>query len=85
MILWKTWFYWVLLLFVRLLVDFVPFLFEWGFEFVGAYDQFVIAVNWNLFISIQAYYLMLLIIFVTFQELAYKIGPSKMRQIFFGF
>ncbi len=79
-ILWKTAFYWVILLVVRFGIEFLPMIFE-NID----YKEVVNRINWNLFISIQAYYLMLLFIFVTFQELAYKIGPRKMRQIFFGF
>lgn len=83
-ILWKTAFYWVILLVVRLLIRLVPFLvgardhFEWG------WDRFLSHMNWNLFTSVQFYYLLLLFVFVTFQELTFKLGASKMRKLFFG-
>ena len=83
-IFWKTGFYWILLLIVRLAVRFVPFLFDSGTSFQNAVDRFIAISNWNLFISIQLYYLMLLFIFVTFEELAFKIGTRKMRRLFFG-
>jgi hypothetical protein len=83
-IFWKTALYWILLLLVRLLIRFVPFLFVKGSNLDGDYTQFATQVNWGLFTSIQIFYLMLLFIFVTFQELTFKIGPNKMRRLFFG-
>jgi hypothetical protein len=83
-IVWKTAIYWVLLLIVRLAIRLVPYLFGTDTGFREDVDLFVNELNWNLFISIQAYYLMLLFIFVTFQELTFKIGPAKMRRLFFG-
>jgi len=83
-ILWKTLFYWIVLLFIRLLVRFTPFLFKNGSHLDWDVNQFDHQMHWNLFLSIQAYYLMLLFIFVTFQELTYKIGIEKMRKLFFG-
>jgi hypothetical protein len=81
---WKTGIYWVLLLVVRLVIRFVPFLFGGGDHFIEDLIRFYSAVHWNIFLSIQGYYLMLLFIFVTFQELTFKIGPEKMRHLFFG-
>lgn len=83
-IVWKTAIYWVLLLIVRLAIRLVPFLFKTDGGFREDLNLFIDQLNWNLFISIQAYYLMLLFIFVTFQELTFKIGPAKMRHLFFG-
>jgi hypothetical protein len=83
-IVWKTASYWVLLLIVRLCIRFVPFFFKADESFSEGWALFVSQLDWNLFISIQIYYLMLLFIFVTFQELTYKIGPAKMRRLFFG-
>lgn len=83
-IVWKTGLYWFFLWLVRLTIRFVPFLFGAHMSFEGDFHQFINQMNWNLFVSIQVFYLMLLFIFVTFQELTFKIGPSKMRQIFFG-
>jgi hypothetical protein len=83
-IFWKTTVYWVMLLIIRLLIRFVPFLLGAPTSFSNDFHQFATHVHWNVFISIQAYYLMLLFIFVTFHELELKIGPAKMRQLFFG-
>jgi hypothetical protein len=83
-IIWKTAIYWVLLLVVRLAIRFIPYLFETDTDFREDMNLFIDQLNWNLFISIQVYYLMLLFIFVTFQELTFKIGPAKMRRLFFG-
>jgi hypothetical protein len=83
-IVWKTAIYWVLLLIVRLAIRFAPYFFEADIGFREGLNLFIDQMNWNLFISIQVYYLMLLFIFVTFQELTFKIGPAKMRRLFFG-
>jgi hypothetical protein len=83
-ILWKTAFYWVIVLIVRLLIRLVPYLFGVSNGFRENLDKFLSQMDWNLFISIQAYYLILLFIFITFRELAYKIGAKKMRKLFFG-
>lgn len=83
-ILWKTLFYWVILFLVRLLIRFVPFAYHGGDHFDLDFERFIHAVPWNIFLSIQVYYLMLLFIFITFQELTFKIGVDKMRQLFFG-
>lgn len=83
-IIWKTTLYWVLLLIVRLAIRFVPYLFGSDDGFRDDLSLFIEHLDWNLFTSIQIYYLMLLFIFVTFQELTYKIGPAKMRRLFFG-
>ncbi len=83
-ILWKTFFYWSVLFLVRVLVRFVPFF--WS-DIGHPYSDFKIyleKVEWNVFLSIQAYYLMLLFIFVVFQELIYKIGVKKAHDLFFG-
>lgn len=83
-ILWKTFFYWIILFLVRLVIRFVPFL--WNDTKHPHHDisQFFEHVQWNVFLSIQAYYLMLLFIFVVFQELIHKIGVKKARELFFG-
>ncbi|HEY5235071.1 MAG TPA: hypothetical protein VIJ14_02735 [Rhabdochlamydiaceae bacterium] len=83
-IVWKTAIYWVLLLIVRLAIRFAPYFFRADDGFREDLDLFISQLDWNLFISIQIYYLMLLFIFVTFQELTFKIGPHKMRRLFFG-
>jgi hypothetical protein len=83
-IVWKTVFYWLILIVVRILIRLVPFLLQEGSSFEEDFAQFIKHVNWNLFVSVQVYYIMLLFIFVTFQELTAKIGPEKMRRLFFG-
>ena len=83
-IFWKTCLYWILLLMVRFLIRLTPFFFLDGNSFRIDFAEFILAVNWHLFLSIQVFYLMLLFIFVTFQELTVKIGSKKMRQLFFG-
>jgi hypothetical protein len=82
-ILWKTGCYWVLLLLVRLVIRFVPMIAR-GESVREEMTRFLSAVNWNLFISVQIYYLMLLFIFMTFHELKRKIGDRKMKELFFG-
>lgn len=84
-IFWKTGIYWALLLIVRFGIRFVPIYIKLSGSFARAYKESLMAINWNVFMSIEGYYLFLLFIFVTFQELAYKIGPKRMRKLFFGF
>lgn len=84
-IFWKTGIYSILLLFVRFLIRFVPIWINLQSSFYIAYKEALQVIDWNVFISIQAYYLFLLFIFVTFQELSYKIGPKVMRKLFLGF
>jgi hypothetical protein len=83
-IIWRTFFYWIVLFAVRFLVRFIPFVWSHGDQKPLDLELFFERVQWNVFFSIQAYYLMLLFIFITFQELTYKIGPRKMRKLFFG-
>jgi len=83
-ILWKTGLYWILLLPVRFLIRFIPYLFATGGSITMDLTWFSTQFDWSLFLSIQAFYLLLLFIFVTFQELTYKIGVKKMRKLFFG-
>lgn len=82
-IFWKTSFYWTLLLIVRFAIRLVPYLF--GKEgFATDFATFSNHFDWRIFVSIQFYYLMLLFVFVTFQELTVKIGVKAMKQLFFG-
>lgn len=83
-IFWKTALYWVLLVLLRLSIRFTPIVYENGFDLRYDWAVLLSRVQWDLFFSIQAFYLMLLFIFVTFQEVTYKIGPEKMRHLFFG-
>ena len=77
-ILWKTIIYWLALLLVRFCIRLAPLL--WRKEGVQALFE---EIEWNLFFSIQFFYLMLLFIFVTFQEITDRIGSEKMRRLFF--
>lgn len=81
-ILWKTAIYYIVLLFVRLLIRFIPFWYH-GTGLTEASSQFLIVVNWHMFVSIQTYYLMLLFIFVSFRELTLRIGVQKTLELFF--
>ena len=82
-ILWKTLLYWIILLLIRFLVAFLPYLIK---DPSYKYDVFLLmkSIDWGFFLSIQSYYLMLLFIFETFDELTRKIGKNKMKEIFFG-
>jgi hypothetical protein len=78
-ILWKTFFYWISLFLIRLLIAIAPYL--WKKEGV---DLFFERLDFGFFFSIQSYYLMVLFIFETFHELTKKIGKQKMKELFFG-
>ncbi|OGN63758.1 MAG: hypothetical protein A3E80_01710 [Chlamydiae bacterium RIFCSPHIGHO2_12_FULL_49_9] len=82
-ILWKTAVYWFILLLVRLLIRFIPFLFGERsalFDFELVFNE----INWRLFISIQSFYLLLLFIFEVFEGLVKRVGIGEARRIFFG-
>jgi hypothetical protein len=83
-ILWKTFLYWIILFLVRLLIKFVPIYWYNTQEFEADFNRFILSINWNLFLSVQVYYMMLLFIFVTFKELVNKIGKKKALELFFG-
>jgi len=82
-VLWKTFFYWLILMAVRLTTHLIPYLF-WKEGFKQDVEAFAEHFNWRLFISVQVYYLLLLGLFTTFRELSRAIGPDKMRKLFFG-
>lgn len=82
-VVWKTFFYWVITICVRLSIHLLPYLFNHqslATEFNNFYQQ----LNWHLFAAIQSWYLLLFFIFVTARELTFKIGSIRMRQLFFG-
>jgi hypothetical protein len=81
---WKTLFYWLILFFVRLMIKFVPVFWDNSQNLQADLLQSFCSVQWNLFLSVQAYYLMLLFIFVAFKELVSKIGKKKAKELFFG-
>ena len=81
---WKTLFYWLILFFVRLMIKFVPVFWDNSQNLQADLLQSFSSVQWNLFLSVQAYYLMLLFIFVAFKELVSKIGKKKAKELFFG-
>jgi hypothetical protein len=82
-ILWKTVIHWIILLLIRFLLAFLPYLMK---DPSYKYDAnvFMKSIDWGFFLSIQSYYLMLLFIFETFDELTRKIGKNKMKELFFG-
>ncbi len=82
-IVWKTILYWWIVILVRMSVRFIPYLFG-GDGWDGDVRAFIDHLDWRLFISVQSYYLMLLVIFVTSRELTSAIGEKKMKHIFFG-
>jgi hypothetical protein len=82
LILCKTILYWIITFLVRLGIRLFPYLFlKEGL--VRDWETFVAHVDWRLLSSIQSWYLLLLFLYVTSQELSRVIGPAKMRQIFF--
>jgi len=83
-IFWKTFNYWLILFVVRVLVRFVPYLFEIGLDLKLDFKKFTQELDLGLFLSIQVFYLLFLFIYVTFKEVTLKIGIQKMKKIFFG-
>ncbi len=82
-ILWKMTIYWISLFIVRIAIRFAPFFWQADAHFSTAIELFLANVDWHLFFSIQMFNLMLLFIFVVFQEVTYRIGLEKMRRLFF--
>lgn len=80
---WKTSIYWVILFCVRFSIRLFPFLLQ-GESLKIEWENFITQMDWRLFASIQAWYLMLFFLFVTGRELAHAIGPAKMRRLFLG-
>jgi len=79
----KTVFYWAAAFLVRLAILFFPYAFlKEGF--VLDWEAFNARMNWHLAASVQVWYLMLFLLFVSFRELSRAIGREKMRKIFFG-
>ncbi len=70
-VIWKTILYSLATLLVRLLDRL------WN-------DHFGMPLHWTEFWAIQIWYVILFVVFVAARELTYKIGPSKVRQMFFG-
>jgi hypothetical protein len=83
-IFWKTFNYWLILFVVRVLIRFVPYLFEIGLDLKLDFKKFTQELDLGLFLSIQVFYLLFLFIYVTFKEVTLKIGIQKMKKIFFG-
>lgn len=83
-IIWKTLFYWIILLAVRSAIRFTPFLME-SQRLSREWNDFIQKTDWGLFFTIQGYYLFLFFLYVALRELTLAIGPLKMRKLFFGF
>jgi hypothetical protein len=66
------------------MIKFVPVFWDNSQNLQADLLQSFCSVQWNLFLSVQAYYLMLLFIFVAFKELVSKIGKKKAKELFFG-
>lgn len=82
-IVWKAFFYWIINFCVRFAIHLSPFIFN-NKSIVFELTRFFTQMNWDLFITVQVWYLILFFIFVTFHKLSQKIGPAKMRKMFFG-
>lgn len=81
-VLWKTAIYGFLTLAVRVCIRFWHFMFL-GEGFEIEWETFVSNLDWYLFFTIQAWFLMLFFLFVMASELACVIGYEKMRRILF--
>ena len=81
--LWKTIFYWAINLFVRLSIRFSPYLLQDG-KFFSKIENFYSQMDWNLFVGVQSFYLMLFALFVFARELNQALGPGTIRRIFLG-
>jgi hypothetical protein len=73
-VVWKTLLYGAATFCIRAAIRLFPFI--WGQESID--------IDWKLFMAVQAWYVILFFVFVTFREFAMAIGPVKVRRIFFG-
>ncbi|MBM3183738.1 MAG: hypothetical protein FJZ64_00330 [Chlamydiae bacterium] len=79
----KTALYWGISFVFRLTIRFFPYLFV-SKKSIASFETFCQQFDWSFFFTIQTWYLMLFFLFITARELAFVIGPTKMREIFFG-
>lgn len=81
---WKSLVYWFITFVVRISVRFYPYLLS-GDALIDDADAFFDEMNWYLFCAIQIIYLGLFFEFALTREGMLKIGPKKLRKMYFGF
>ena len=62
---------------------FAPFFFKYGFQ-PEVFQHIMTGTQWPRFWSMQAWVVVLFLLFVVFRELYIALGPGKMRKMFFG-
>jgi len=82
-VIWKTMLYLASSFCFRFLIRLFPFFWTTN-SLITDYNNFLMDMNWRLFMAIQSWYVILFFVFVTFRELALIIGSTKVRRIFFG-
>ena len=79
---WKSFLYWIITFIVRQIMQYIHYYMS-NRDLSTAWELYQIHLNINLMVAIQAWCLMLLVLFVTARELAKVLHPEKMRDIFF--
>lgn len=83
-ILWKTVVYWIVTFTIRQLTQFFSYFKDSGWDWNFGWEGYLNHLNFNLIVAVHTWYLMLLILFITANELTFIIGSERMRKIFFG-
>ncbi len=81
--LWRTSIYFVFCYLIRLMEHLIPLVVKYN-DLGIAIKRLMEQVWWVRFWTIQVWYLILLLIFVFFQDLNKALGSGKIRQMFFG-
>jgi len=82
-IMWKTFLYWIITFIIRQCMQYIHYLRN-SKDLSIAWDEYQVHLDFNLIIAVQSWCLMLMILFVTAQELVTVIHPKRMREIFFS-
>ena len=81
--LWKTFIYVVASLVIRYIEHMIPFMIKYK-SLVIANHHLISEIDWPRFWAIQIWIMVLLLVFVAFQELSSALGDGRLRQMFFG-
>jgi len=84
-ILFKTFFYWVAVLIVRLIEHWIRYRFSGEYVFGGFVPHVVATFSWDRFIAIQLWILVLFLVYVTASEFNRLFGHGELNRILFNY
>ena len=82
-VLWKTVLYSIMILFIRLLEDYIPLISKHG-GLVSAAKALYSETSWPLFIIVELWIFAGLLLYCTISELVRLAGPDRVKEVFFG-